>query len=436
MSWRTVRLGEIVEIFSVRAKDIDDCSNLRFCGVSNQDGITISKYAAEDKAEDYKIIEKGCFAYNPYRVNVGSIALFSEERKGLISPAYVVFKTKPHTIIDELLLRFLKSKEGLRQIRLHGRGTVRQALRFEDLCKIELSIPSYETQLELFEKLDIQQKAGSRISTELGHQLDLVKELRQAYLREAMQGKLVPQDPTDEPADILLEKIKAEKEILVAEKRIKRDKPLPPTKPEELPFEIPSKWIWCKLGEVAQVKIGSTPSRQNLSLWNGNINWVSSGEVANNYIYSTREKIAASAIENTSLSVYPKGSVLVAMIGQGKTRGQTAILKIDATTNQNVAGLIINNDFLSSEFLWFFFRSRYELTRSGASGGNQPALNGIKISNTLFPLPPLAEQERIVAKLEKLMKFCDELEANIKQGITNANRLLQTALREALEPNG
>lgn len=313
-------------------------------------------------------------------------------------------------------------------------GTSKEAISLGSFARYELPYFNIETQNEIKGRFVEAEATKTNLSARLDRQLALVKELRQAYLREAMQGKLVPQDPTDEPAEILLEKIKAEKEKLVAEKRIKQAKPLPPINPEETPFEIPSKWTWCKLGEVAQVKIGSTPSRQNLSLWNGNINWVSSGEVANNYIYSTRERIAASAIENTSLSVYPKGSVLVAMIGQGKTRGQTAILKIDATTNQNVAGLIINNDFLSSEFLWFFFRSRYELTRSGASGGNQPALNGIKISNTLFPLPPLAEQERIVAKLEKLMRFCDELEANIKQGITNADRLLQTALREALEP--
>src|SRR5690606_1545015 len=202
MSWRTVNLGELVDNFSVRAKDHDsDTTELEFCGVSNNEGITKSKYAAEDKAEDYKIIEKDCFAYNPYRINVGSIGLLEDDIVGLISPAYVVFKPKSQSIIPQLLLKFLKSAEGLRQIKLYARGTVRQALLFEDLCKIELAIPDYEEQLDFFKRIEETEIESSEISTELTHQLDLVKQLRQAFLREAMQGKLVPQAPNDLPAN-------------------------------------------------------------------------------------------------------------------------------------------------------------------------------------------------------------------------------------------
>ena len=75
MSWKKVKLGDLLEYYSVRAKDVGSSTDLEFCGVSKEDGITISKYAAEDEAEEYKVIEKGCFAYNPYRINVGSIAL-------------------------------------------------------------------------------------------------------------------------------------------------------------------------------------------------------------------------------------------------------------------------------------------------------------------------------------------------------------------------
>ena len=104
MSWKRYNLGELVDSISVRAKDIVHDNNLKFLGVSNEFGITVSKYAAEDKAEDYKIIEKDCFAYNPYRINVGSIGLMKDDLMGLISPAYVVFKPKPKSIIPELLL--------------------------------------------------------------------------------------------------------------------------------------------------------------------------------------------------------------------------------------------------------------------------------------------------------------------------------------------
>jgi len=157
MSFRKVRLGELIENFSIRARDYGGSEGLKFLGVSNEDGITSSKYPAEDKAEDYKIIEKGCFGYNPYRINVGSIAYLDKDIKGLISPAYVIFKTKPNSIKDNLLLKFLKSSEGLRQIKMHARGTVRQALRFEDLCKIELTIPAYAEQEILISKIQIKE---------------------------------------------------------------------------------------------------------------------------------------------------------------------------------------------------------------------------------------------------------------------------------------
>src|SRR5690349_10917669 len=133
MNWRMRSLSELVINFSERAKDRGGAEGLDFFGVSNESGITKSKYAAEEKSEDYKIIEKGCFAYNPYRINVGSIAYLKEDVKGLISPAYVIFKLKDKAVRPELLLKFLKSSEGLRQIKFHARGTVRQALRFEDL---------------------------------------------------------------------------------------------------------------------------------------------------------------------------------------------------------------------------------------------------------------------------------------------------------------
>jgi restriction endonuclease S subunit len=216
MSWRKVKLGELVENFSVKAKNKNGSDGLEFFGVSNENGITSSKYAAEDKAEEYKIIEKGCFAYNPYRINVGSIALLNEDKKGLISPAYVVFKVKPNSIKEELLLKFLKSKEGLRQIKMYGRGTVRQALRFEDLCKIELSIPEYIEQEKLWGKLNQIDFKGNKVANEITHQLDLIKKLRQSFLREAMQGKLTEkwrkENPNIEPARELLKRVKGKKE--------------------------------------------------------------------------------------------------------------------------------------------------------------------------------------------------------------------------------
>ena len=276
---------------------------------------------------------------------------------------------------------------------------------------------------------------GHQLSTELDHQLALVKELRQAYLREAMQGKLVPQDPTDEPAEILLEKIKAEKEKLVAEKRIKRDKPLPPINPEELPFEIPLSWNWCRLGDISiQVTDGEHQTPPRIS--EGRM-LLSAKNIRDGFIdYDNVDFISEEHYQKSIKRCKPeKGDVLIVSVGA--TIGRSTILDADREF-AIVRSVALIKPFISqlSQFFKFVLDSPIlQREISGRKWGTaQPCLYLNQIKELTIPLPPLAEQERIVAKLEKLMKFCDELEANIKEGITNADRLLQTALREALEP--
>lgn len=442
MSWRTVNLGQLVENFSVRAKDHPAVtSELEFCGVSNEDGITKSKYAAEDKADDYKIIEKDCFAYNPYRINVGSIGLLEDDTVGLISPAYVVFKPKPRSIIPQLLLKFLKSAEGLRQIKMYARGTVRQALRFEDLCKIEIAIPDYDEQIEFFKRISETETESNILSTELTYQLDLVKQLRQAFLREAMQGKLVPQNPNDEPASVLLEKIKAEKERLIKEKKIKKQKPLPPITEDETPFTIPENWVWCRLGELCNtITKGSSPK------WQG-VNYVDSYEKGILFITSKNVDSFKIDLSDSSFveakfneieprSILQKGDLLTNIVGA--SIGRTALFDLDfvANINQAVCILRIEHEFIDKPYLLNLMNSEFviNLMLEMQFAPGRANLSMSNLANFPIPLPPLTEQQRIVTKLDELMQYCDELEASIKESQQQNELLLQQVLREALEP--
>lgn len=447
MSWRTVNLGQLVENFSVRAKDHPAVtSELEFCGVSNEDGITKSKYAAEDKADDYKIIEKDCFAYNPYRINVGSIGLLEDDTVGLISPAYVVFKPKPRSIIPQLLLKFLKSAEGLRQIKMYARGTVRQALRFEDLCKIEIAIPDYDEQIEFFKRISETETESNILSTELTYQLDLVKQLRQAFLREAMQGKLVPQDENDEPASVLLEKIKAEKERLIKEKKIKKQKPLPPITEEEIAFEIPENWVWCRLGELSNDLLGGFAFKSSKYVKESKNQVIRLGNVKNdNLLLNANPAFVtddyASIAEKARLL---PGDILVTMTGTRAKRDYlfTLLLNDEHFENFNLylnqrVGAFRLNDLLKKEFITFLLKEPSILEPvflSSTGAANQANIGVTALNNILVPLPPLSEQQRIVAKLDELMGYCDELEASIKESQQQNELLLQQVLREALEP--
>jgi len=337
MSWRKVKLGDIVENFSVRAKDSGGAEDLDFFGVSNDFGIIKTKYAAEEKAEDYKIIEKGCFAYNPYRINVGSIGFVREEMKGLISPAYVVFKPKHNSIIPELLLQFLKSFEGLRQIKFHARGTVRQALRFDDLCNIELFIPDYSEQIRFYKSLNLLQEKTKVVDKELNIQLSLVKQLRQSFLQEAMQGKLSTAGATDlinekelqkkygklwnASGTALLAHIKAEKEKLGKGKKTE----VLPIKDEEIPFEIPEDWVWCRLGEISEnVEYGTS---QKAEMSNDHIPVLRMNNIVDGKVDFSKLKYVEKTIDDLPKLFLKKGDLLFNRTNSYELVGKAGVYK-------------------------------------------------------------------------------------------------------------
>jgi type I restriction enzyme S subunit len=257
---------------------------------------------------------------------------------------------------------------------------------------------------------------------------ETIPKLRQAILQLAVQGKLVEQDPNDEPAQKLLDNIQKHRDA----NNIKRRKRSASIERKNNLTDIPSSWTWCQLKDIATVCLGGTPSRKEPSYWDGEIHWVSSGEVANCRIQTTKEYITESGLKNSNAKVYPPKTVLIAIIGQGKTRGQSAILDIEACTNQNVSGLVFDSGNVHPDYVWKWALGEYERTRSGGRGGAQPALNCEKVSNLWIPLPPLAEQKRIVAKVDRLMALCDAMEAKLTAARAQRETLMEAAARQVL----
>jgi type I restriction enzyme S subunit len=256
-----------------------------------------------------------------------------------------------------------------------------------------------------------------------------IDQLKQTILQLAVMGKLVKQDPKDEPASKLLERIATEKQQLIKDGKIKKQKPVEPI--GELIY-VPSSWQEIVIQDFADVKLGSTPSRAEPKYWNGNIPWVSSGEVANEVIRDTKEKITDEGFKNSSTSIIPPRSLLMAIIGQGKTRGQTALLEVGACTNQNVAAFVFNETLVVPEFVWLWAKSKYEAHRSDGRGGAQPALNGKIVRSFRFPLPPFKEQCCIVAKVDELMVLCDSLKIQLSQVQTTQLNLTDAIVGQTL----
>ena len=250
------------------------------------------------------------------------------------------------------------------------------------------------------------------------------KKLRQKILDLAIHGKLVPQDPNDEPASVLLERIKAEKEDLIKEGKIKRNKKSAKTSDTphygNVPFEVPEGWVWATLGEVGTWQSGGTPSRSNKTYYGGNIPWLKTGDLNDGLISYIPESITEEAVANSSAKINPTGSVLIAMYGA--TIGKLGILTFPATTNQACCACIEFNAIIQLYLFYFLLSQRNEFIAKGG-GGAQPNISKEIIVNTFIPLPPLSEQQRIVMEIEKWFALIDQVE--------HGKSDLQTVIKQA-----
>ncbi|HCE1880151.1 restriction endonuclease subunit S [Vibrio parahaemolyticus] len=255
-----------------------------------------------------------------------------------------------------------------------------------------------------------------------------IKKLRELILELAVRGKLVPQDPNDEPASLLLERIAQEKAQLVKEKKLKKPKKLPNISDEEKPFDLPNGWSWIRLNEYGEWGSGSTPKRSNSGYYDGGIPWFKSGELKADYISESEETITELALSETSVRYNNIGDVLVAMYGA--TIGKTAILSVRATTNQAVCACTPFTGLSNTYLLTLLKAYKARLIGMGA-GGAQPNISREKIINTVIALPSTAEQHRIVAKVDELMALCDQLEQQTEASI-EAHQVLVTTLLDTL----
>jgi type I restriction enzyme S subunit len=333
------------------------------------------------------------------------------------------------------------------------KGTTQKFIPLGHLRIIDIPLPPLPEQYRIVAKIE-------ELFTELDAGVELLKKLkvklkryRQAVLKAAVEGNLTKEwreanQGKLEPASILLERIlkqrreKWEAEQLAKMKaqgktpkddswKLKYKEPVAPDT-SELP-ELPDGWCWQSFGQAFNVYVGATPSRKRLDFWEGTIPWVSSGEVAFCRIYNTEEKITQLGLENSSTEIHPPGTVLLGMIGEGKTRGQVAILDIPACHNQNSAAIRVSETGMPPEYIYYFLEGEYERTRKLGSGNNQPALNKNRVQLMVFPCPPLKEQYKIAEELQLKFSITDQLEKTIDSNLKRAEKLRQSILKQAFE---
>lgn len=234
------------------------------------------------------------------------------------------------------------------------------------------------------------------------------EQLKASILQYAIQGKLVEQRVEEGTGEELYQQIQAEKQRLIQEKKIKKEKPLAEISEDEVPFDIPESWKWVKVGNVGSWSSGATPSRTNPAYYGGIIPWLKTGDLNDGFIKKIPEFITDLALEKTSVRLNPVGSVLMAMYGA--TIGKLGILDISATTNQACCACI-PYEGIHNKYLFYYLMSMRRSYIGMAEGGAQPNISKEKIVNSLIPLPSLAEQKRIVAKIEELLPLVERYAA-------------------------
>lgn len=201
----------------------------------------------------------------------------------------------------------------------------------------------------------------------------------------------------------------------------------------EIKLSLPNTWFKVRLGEIFDVEVGATPSRRVPEYWSGDINWISSGEVHFSSINQSKETITEKGLNNSSTNVHPIGTIMLAMIGEGKTRGQAAILNIPAAHNQNTAAILVSKTPCSPKYVYYFLQMNYENTRRVGSGNNQKALNKERVRALRIPFTSFSEQEVIVDEIETRFSICDEIEKTVASALQQASAMRQSILKQAFE---
>jgi type I restriction enzyme, S subunit len=413
---RTIKLGSLIEKSHIKNADFSSDKDLEPFGVSNVDGITRTAHRKSDDLGEYLIIEPKSFAYNPYRINVGSIGLTPEDTTGVVSPAYIVFKAKD-SIIPEILLDFLKSKEGLRQINKLASGGVRKALRYDQLCEIDFPNISYEQQLAIFKSKKYFNERYSQLCFEVATQEEYLPQLRQVILEKAMRGDLTSSWRSEN---------KSQKKIQLSKYT-----------PTNLPYDLPETWSSSYLGDVSQLIGGGSFLSSDFGKGKG-VKCIKITNAGVRELVETDDILPIGFEKQYKKNQVHAGDLILALTRPYISNGLKVCIcppSYDgALLNQRVAGIRVNKKILTTEFAFLFMRSDIVLKTYKAEfdeKGQQPNLKNDHVKKLIIPLPPLEEQMEIVKEVLRLEGMVDKFVVELNSIKKNIEMLNNAILSKA-----
>ncbi|MBS1684408.1 MAG: restriction endonuclease subunit S [Bacteroidetes bacterium] len=438
MSWRKVKLGSILKRRkqSIRIEPDHDYKLVTI--KLYHKGVILRRIAkGGELGSTMSAIRAGDFILSGIDARNGAFGIVPNELDGAIVTNDFWCLDPDEKQIDKEFLLFLTSTDFFDYICKQSSDGTTQRIRLQKdrFFNYEITLPSIDDQKQILKKLKKCEFDSKAISSELCYQQDIVKQMRQAFLYEAMQGKLTKQNSSDGNAQELLDSIKADKT-----KSGKKEKPLISIKKEEIPFEIPENWVWCRLGELSiHSEAGKSFKCEETPIVAANewgvikvsaVSWDKFLEDQNKCYSKTKPEDVTAQIK--------LGDFLITRANTSELIGKSVVVK-SISKNLLLSDKTIRfkfSDRVSTDFMNLCNNTKHARVYYAKSGtGSSPSMKNITrehMNNLLIPLPPRAEQERIVKKIDELMKYCDDLERTIIESQAQTAILLQQVLKEAL----
>lgn len=414
----------------------------------NHKGVVLrgTKKGGEIKSKMYEV-KKGDFILSGIDARNGAFGIVPEELDGaIVTNDFWYFKIDENIISKKLFFE-LTSTSWFDEICNRGSDGTTQRIRLQkDKFFIQtIPIPEKQDQPHILNKIQKFKKGQSELFDEIQSQKTLVTQLKQSILQEAVQGKLTrdwrARHPElisgDNDAATLLENIKVEKAQLVKEKKIKKEKPLPPITEDEIPFDLPEGWVWCRLGNITNIKSGKRIHASDYRedgipfLRSGEIGALGRGETIKKPLYISNKKYQEI---KSRFGIPKKGDVLIACIG-GSIGNTWIVDDREFYFKDGNLVLLESSIFFEENYLLSYLNCPFfwNETILNATDSSYNALTIIKLNEAIFPLPPLNEQKTLVNKIEALMEKCSGLEKQITKSEAHAQMLMQAVLKGAFE---
>lgn len=438
-NWKNVKLGNILIESKVEAADSNAEKRIRV--LLGTRGVIKRPLTKETKgATKYFKRKTGQFIYGKQNLHKGAFGIIPNELDGFSSSSDLPAFDIDNSCLPEWIYYFLRQGDYYISLIDIAKGAATKRIQPKALFEIEIPLPDVATQRRIINYFISKEEKQKELFIEIQSQKQHLSNLKQSILKEAIQGKLTAdwreQNPNTEPASELLRRVKSEKDQLIQDKKIKKEKALPPITEEEIPFDLPKGWVWCRMQESGLFERGKSKHRprNDARLFNkGNIPFVQTGEVA-------RSKNSNYLINNCSTyyndfglaqsRLWPKGTMCITIAAN---IAQTGFLNIDACFPDSVVGFTALSDYAISKYIRYFIDLTKTDIEKFAPATAQKNINLGIIYELKLPLPPEREIKAIVDKVEFLMQKCNALEEEIKTSEANAQMLMQAVLKEAFE---